>query len=1359
MRKQRLCVFLAMICILALLLPLTAFAQENGWYHDGNGYCYYENGYKVRNEVKLIYSHEYGCDMYYGFDYAGYMYADQSFYCDGEYYRASVDGSLYTNTWYQDGYDNWYYNGADGARAQSEVLWINGAYYGFGYDGMMFTDSSFGVGGDYYRAHEDGTLYAGQWYETSWGDWYYYCDDAKAARDFELINNTWYFFDYEGEMITDQLVLSEDGYYYYIGKNGDTYQQLFDGWNAVGADWYYLEDGYPVYHEIRKLYSGDYGCEMYYYFANGKMVTDGMYYGEYNVFARKDGTLYVNQWYQDASGEWYYFGDKGIGAKDFTQIGGIWYFFEYDSRMMKDTHVYSAIEDLHYILSQDGTQYQRAELGWNYAFGHWYYTRGPQKYEAFAGGMHFLEDEILTENGVKYYFDYEGKMITNQSIYYNGNTYVADSNGVLQSSGWFQENGCWKYLIDGVLCRENAYNIDGVLYGFDWDGEMYTFGGEQYINGDEYYVSDGSGVLYRNQWRYREITSPYEIGWVYYGDDGAMLTNTVANIDGVWYGFDYNGAQATNTILGGDGVACLIDAYGYGQVLSDGWYQHPETERWMYVENGELAEGILTINGVTYGFENGYMLTGSYIHGVINDVEGLYLFDYDGHLCAAPGWYSMERWFYVQDNGTLAEGWLQIDSKWYKFTPEMIFNTVFFDEEEGRCYVATADGVCIAVQGQGLQTVQYTYDAYYSERITVYIENGNAVKDAWRQVNGFWYYFSESGFAIRGGECEIGENRYLFDSYGKLLQNGWYNNYETWYYADPNNGGALVTGLQQIGGVQYLFNSYGAMFNNGLYSDENGHYVIDNGGRILATLSAEGWNQVGGDWYYVRDGYPVTSGIEKIDGAYYGFDEKGKMLSGGIKSLYSWSSTKYLFANDGTILTGWNMVNGHWVYAHDDSSPRLERYSCTMIDGKKYIFDENAYMITGTAVLDEHIYTTDESGVVISEVAYADGWCYQDGNWYYKQDGAPYTGWLGDHLIMNGQMRYCTSIEYNGQWYYITANGLCLRNGWYEAYEDEWVLAKADGTLYCSQWVQVNGAWYYFSGTTMLRDGIFYIETDEEVHKFAEDGKWLGKYTSNVEIGEGVKIPYVENGWSQGNNGKWYYYHCGNIVSGQRYIDGKWYYLSAAMLTDTVYGSYYYGSDGAAVEYTGWQMIDGHWYYFNPDHTLYFGLLQDGNSWYYLERCMDEIDEEEEYFDDYYYYMDADRKRYSDLLKDGYYSQGKALYYFDSNGRSSGPISAEGWYDANGEWYYFEDGALVSGYREIGGVGYYFNSEMATEFITYVNGNSRFFGTNGAMVTAKGWYQLGDKWIYVNEYGYLYAVGIYSIDGVEYTFRDWYWVS
>ena len=114
-------------------------------------------------------------------------------------------------------------------------------------------------------------------------------------------------------------------------------------------------------------------------------------------------------------------------------------------------------------------------------------------------------------------------------------------------------------------------------------------------------------------------------------------------------------------------------------------------------------------------------------------------------------------------------------------------------------------------------------------------------------------------------------------------------------------------------------------------------------------------------------------------------------------------------------------------------------------------------MLVGEKVVDGKILTTDASGAVtVSEIA-ADGWSRCDGEYYYYQNGKPYTGWVGAYYVSNGLMLRDTAVvDQSGNQYWVNEYGVYQTNRWIsDGYGYNY--AKADGTLARKEWLMIKG--------------------------------------------------------------------------------------------------------------------------------------------------------------------------------------------------------------------------------------------------------------------------------------------------------------
>ena len=282
------------------------------------------------------------------------------------------------------------------------------------------------------------------------------------------------------------------------------------------------------------------------------------------------------------------------------------------------------------------------------------------------------------------------------------------------------------------------------------------------------------------------------------------------------------------------------------------------------------------------------------------------------------------------------------------------------------------------------------------------------------------------------------------------------------------------------------------------------------------------------------------------------------------------------------------------------------------------------------------------------------------------------------------------------------------------------------------------------------------------------------------------------DGWAYESDGKqnnWYYYVDGMPLSEGIYeIDGKGYYFNyqGVMQTGWVYDDasytdengkyvtqyiwYYAGSNGVLSE--GWKSIGNVWYYFEPEayHMYANGMYNIGNRAYVFTKSgamrTGWISVDFSYYegDDtvtIWFYADT-----NGALVKGWKQIGGKWYYFDPtdywmysnaaekiNGKvyfftSSGAMLAGGWgKDSCGDWYYADaNGALATGWKQIGGKWYYFDLEEGFMFI--------------------GGHEIGDKvylfdgsgaWIKPSGTGWKQVKYTYTYSGKTYTYTDWFY--
>ena len=649
-----------------------------------------------------------------------------------------------------------------------------------------------------------------------------------------------------------------------------------------------------------------------------------------------------------------------------------------------------------------------------------------------------------------------------------------------------------------------------------------------------------------------------------------------------------------------------------------------------------------------------------------------------------------------------------------------------------------------------------------------------------------------------------GKDAWYYYVGGKMLINSWKAFGGEWFYFGPD--GVMFQGRQKVGNDYYYFGDSSATPPDAKVgarlSGKHGAYYYGEDGKWNPSYSGvddtgldfytNGWQQVNGKWFFIRNQAKVT---------------------GWLYSLGYWY---YLDPTTGAMVTGWLTVGGKTYY--------LRPKDKAVADG---ISDKEGSMIAGcSTTIGGKYYTFDASGALIggkmddNPLGYENGWRQEGPNWvFYRSDGKKATGW-----------------EYiNKDWYYFDGSGV-MQTGW-KKIDGKWyhllkwvksggswkeVTKPADGagkmfagfhtipvtkdginsekTYYFNGsgdlngkgWIKVNLKWYYLEedgvvATGWFRDGTkwYYLRDDTDPigemvtgvfdvpatlksgkanspsgkQSFLASGEWTG---AGDKTGSGGAAK--AGAWRE-HDGGWYYHDAdGNAVTGWQLIDGKWYYLNPSsspagkMVTgwNTIDGNrFFFDASGAML--ANWQKIDGVWYFLNPNHDGTYGKLMTGwqyinNEWYYLDDATGAVQ-------DGWFEVKAGSKGEAQGFAKGW-------YYLNADKSSStyGAMQHGGWKQIDGKWYYFHNahdgayGKLEQGqWIYDGGIFYVQNSsDPAESWRVYgwndIDGKWYYMGSDGNVVG--GWQQIGGKWYYFHpthdgHFGEMYAsttVDGYTID-------------
>ena len=583
--------------------------------------------------------------------------------------------------------DGWHEN-SDGSRyyvKNGEILKncvekIDGAYYGFNSNGIMYSDTKFEIRNtetqenDYYYAKKDGTLFVNEWdiWNAPGGHFKsYYGEDGKRYTGLRTIGEKQYYFDNEGENYRSTVVTNKDGKKYFCDCEGVAVEFIDNGWIEVDGNRYYIKNEIALCSCTEKIGNSYYGFGyLGILYVNCRFEIWNSEIGKYDYYrSKEDASLYVSEWYDDANGT-YYYDEGGKESVGLQTIDGKQYYFDKDGTLCKNT----------IVLADDGTQYSCDA------------------------------DGIATELG----------SVNNDWIELNGNRY---------------------YVKDGKIVKSCVEKIGNFYYGFDENGNLYVDKDFHFLDQENhewgYYRAKADGSLYVNEWYEINEYSKY-----YYGADGKHYTGCHV-INGKLYCFrEWGEVYLNNAITTEDGKNYYCDANGIATELPEnGWNEIGEKR--FYVRDGKVLRWCITeINGIYYGFgrDGSIYLNQEFIYGDSPLTACDYRAKADGSLYINE-WYiesSNSKYYYGAD-GKQYSGLQTIEDRLYYFDENgrLSQNTVV-KADDGNNYYCDADGVATELGSVNNEWIELDGKRYY-------IKNGEIVKHSIIEIDGTYYGFDRDG--------------------------------------------------------------------------------------------------------------------------------------------------------------------------------------------------------------------------------------------------------------------------------------------------------------------------------------------------------------------------------------------------------------------------------------------------------------------------------------------------------------------------------------------------------------------------------------------------------------------------------------
>ena len=676
-----------------------------------------------------------------------------------------------------------------------------------------------------------------------------------------------------------------------------------------------------------------------------------------------------------------------------------------------------------------------------------------------------------------------------------------------------------------------------------------------------------------------------------------------------------------------------------------------------------------------------------------------------------------------------------------------------------------------------------------------YYENGEVVKNQFKEIDGNTYYFDEYGYKHLGLLWQ-GDDIYFFDndgimqkdyfdgcyyfgSDGHAIKNQWkYREGKGWMYFDDmgscyrgwiDGNGNQNYSFFDINGDYYLFDADGVMQTN----TEFNYYYFGADGKAIKNewvKFSEGYKYYG----EYRDSYRGGSDGEgneysafyEINGKTYAFNLNGYMVTGWIHQWDTW----YYFNSDGSrACNQWiddtyyinefgTMVTNSWVddsfYVGSDGKKTKNTWKAVS-GGWKCVQGDGTYATSKICLIDGYYYAFDFNGLMVQDntmwVSQFINGSFTSGYVYADESGHLIKGWYKD--------------DYN-QWYYFGDSYLSYNDGLYDIAMNKYYFRNSvmqtslefinDGKVYRANqngfvtmvdtssktgWAEYEHSTYYFSNGQIVRNQI--ISVDGNKYYFDADGKKSnGSFTfegKNYITDQNGIIVEQANGWYQSTDDSWHYFNNGNVICDEFLtINNDTYYFdtSGTMATGVFSKTYYY------------DYYSDYKYYIadNNGHVIYDkGWIQNNFNWYYIQddgslKNGDWLEENGKYY--YFNFMSTLVYGLNDIQDD--------IYYFDSNGVLVDNLGKfTGWKNFHNVWYY-SDGTSQ---RYTGKVGNYYVDYGVMKTNCMVD-DKYYVDYNGEI--KKGWINTGNS-LYPNWYYADPSTGLLARDEWKFINNQWYY--
>lgn len=223
--------------------------------------------------------------------------------------------------------------------------------------------------------------------------------------------------------------------------------------------------------------------------------------------------------------------------------------------------------------------------------------------------------------------------------------------------------------------------------------------------------------------------------------------------------------------------------------------------------------------GDYYAGSDGSLTKNQWIGEYFVGEDGKWIKDFNG------GWVEIQKkWYYYTPEGVKQTGWIKIGKKKYYLDPAKNGARThgWKNIDSARYYFTKSNG---GYMMKGWRKIDKKY--YYLNKKT-----GKCAK-GWLTLNGKTYYLGPKYYRLTGWQ-EIDGKKYYFNSSG-VQQTGWLQVKSKKYYLDLEEGGAMSVGLTSVNRVTYYFNKKGVMQKNKAVTLDGVVYNIDANGKCTAS--------------------------------------------------------------------------------------------------------------------------------------------------------------------------------------------------------------------------------------------------------------------------------------------------------------------------------------------------------------------------------------------------------------------------------------------------------------------------------------------------------------------------------------------